>query len=115
MAGFSGTSGVPKSYVDDLVAQSTAVAYQELTYGILTRQLNASMLGHQFLSLVFRRYGYFDTKLIPVDTIKAGVCTAGTHIRYNNNDITVAIDTNGLITLSGTSADQLTIEAKAFM
>lgn len=24
MAGFSGTSGVPKSYVDDLVAQSTA-------------------------------------------------------------------------------------------
>jgi hypothetical protein len=25
MAGFSGTSGVPKSYVDDLVAQSTAI------------------------------------------------------------------------------------------
>lgn len=35
MAGFSGASGVPKKYVDDLVAQSTAMKTMTVSHGTI--------------------------------------------------------------------------------
>lgn len=46
MAGFSGSSGVPKKYVDDLVAQSTAVA--ELPFTTSPSGVISTVGGHMY-------------------------------------------------------------------
>ena len=78
MAGFSGASGVPKKYVDDLVAQSTAYVTEYVNIGAEDMLAKIAQMSADTMI-------YFRTTSTTTNGPRSGIYLIGTAIRTGNN------------------------------
>lgn len=97
-----------KPFAVNLMSFSPGIASSE------GAQIPTSYLDQTFMLITIRRYGYYDSLVLPTTLIVSGLTAAGTIRKYGNNDIRIKISENGLITVSGTSAEQLIVDVYAF-
>lgn len=100
-------SSTDKATLDNVV-QAMTIKNQSNTGGL---QLNSTLMACKIIMFIFRRYGYWDSRIVPVSLITSGVLTNGAFIRFNNNEIKVTISSSGLVELTGTSASELVVDA----
>lgn len=92
-----------------LIEKPHAMVSQTISHSTSPKVISSEMLACQLLAIQVMRYGYMDSIVLDTYSIKSGTTTNGTKLNYSNNVITMKINSDGTITLSGTGADELNI------